>query len=58
VTLLPGAYAYVEDPALRTVFRSLAPMAYRLRTVRSAHHRLRWRWLSNGSDAARVSNAA
>jgi lipid II:glycine glycyltransferase (peptidoglycan interpeptide bridge formation enzyme) len=52
VTLLPRPYAYVDDPALRAAFRSLAPLAYRLRGVQNAHHRLRWRWLSSRTDDA------
>lgn len=44
VTLLPRAYDYVEAPVLRTAFHALVPLAYRLRSVQKAHHRLRWRW--------------
>jgi peptidoglycan pentaglycine glycine transferase (the first glycine) len=45
VTLLPGAYDYVDNPALRVGFRSLLPPLYRLRSVRNAQRRLRWRWI-------------
>jgi peptidoglycan pentaglycine glycine transferase (the first glycine) len=45
VTLLPGAYDYVENRALSAAFRSLVPLAYRLGSVQKAHHRLRWRWM-------------
>jgi peptidoglycan pentaglycine glycine transferase (the first glycine) len=50
VTLLPGAYDFVEDRALRAAFRSLVPITYRLGAVRHAHHRLRWRWMPSRED--------
>jgi peptidoglycan pentaglycine glycine transferase (the first glycine) len=56
VALLPGAHAYVADPALRAAFRSLAPLAYRLRSIQTAHHRLRWRWLASRTNAHGASH--
>jgi lipid II:glycine glycyltransferase (peptidoglycan interpeptide bridge formation enzyme) len=45
VTLFPGGYDYVDDRVLRTVFHLVVPQLYRLRSVRKAQRRLRWRWL-------------
>jgi lipid II:glycine glycyltransferase (peptidoglycan interpeptide bridge formation enzyme) len=57
VTVLPGAYDYVDNPALRLAFRSLAPPFYRLGSVRKAQRRLRWRWLPSGAGVS-ASRAA
>jgi lipid II:glycine glycyltransferase (peptidoglycan interpeptide bridge formation enzyme) len=51
VTVLPAAYDYVDNPALRVAFRSLLPPFYRLRSVRKAQRRLRWRWMPSPGGA-------
>jgi lipid II:glycine glycyltransferase (peptidoglycan interpeptide bridge formation enzyme) len=55
VTTFPGAYAYLPNPALRTAFRSLVPPVYRLKSVRKAQRRLRWRWVPQSGGVARDS---
>jgi peptidoglycan pentaglycine glycine transferase (the first glycine) len=45
VTLFPGAYDHVDNRLLRAVFHLVVPQLYRLRSIRKAQRRLRWRWL-------------
>jgi peptidoglycan pentaglycine glycine transferase (the first glycine) len=45
VTLFPGAYDHVDNPVLRAVFHLVVPQLYRVRSVRKAQRRLRWRWV-------------
>jgi peptidoglycan pentaglycine glycine transferase (the first glycine) len=56
VTMFPGAYDYVASPALRVAFRALVPPVYRLKSVRKAQRRLRWRWVPHSARVASDSS--